>query len=75
MMKIFKRNIKGENTDSLEWERLWDEIYSSQRDITPELTEEQAREKGLVPVHGRNMEKLWINEEQSRKLFLYRISH
>lgn len=74
--------ISGVTRDMVElipedWDMIWSDIYDFQKilpDILPD-TEEDLEKMGLHPTIGKNGERLLINDELSRRLFVFRCSN
>lgn len=61
-----------------EWDKLWEEIYAFQKSLPSDLLkaddkEKAAEDNGLYLVYGPNGEKLFVNGELDRRLFLFRM--
>lgn len=68
-------NSKRKEDDA--WEKIWDEIYEFQNTLSIESLpddEDELVKMGLYITRGRNGEKLFINKELDRRLFIFRCS-
>lgn len=77
MKKRRKSSIKFV-LDNAEWNKLWEEIYAFQKSLPNALNNAEDKENvpknnGLYLVYGPNGEKLFVNRELDRRLFLFRM--
>lgn len=68
---------KSKRKEDDAWEKIWDEIYEFQNTLSIESLpddEDELVKMGLYITRGRNGEKLFINKELDRRLFIFRCS-
>ncbi|MCM1062008.1 MAG: hypothetical protein NC452_17205 [Eubacterium sp.] len=79
-IKVMVERLGDERTEKSneEWEKIWNDIYEFQHTLPIDSLpsdEKELEKSGLYIVYGKKSEKLLINKELSKRLFMYRCSN